>query len=186
MNILVTGNTVIDALHIVQKQFHTNFPLCKRGMKGDFNTIMRCHLRKPIKGVRKPAWAHRILGAVLRAQDPRCLVEGTNSLRPSCHPEGSRPASHPEGSRPASHPELVSGSQCKMVLITGHRRENKKNHSSPFKRERTKPALSKAEGVRVGMLEPDRLERLNRPKNPFGDATAAKRIVSKIKRSRPE
>jgi hypothetical protein len=90
--IFVTGNTVIDALHIVQKKIYNhrnqpasaemsqclvrkpekgaqdsrcwfegvhdppgslserapsplgqNFPLCKRGMKGDFNTIKRCH-----------------------------------------------------------------------------------------------------------------------------------------------
>jgi UDP-N-acetylglucosamine 2-epimerase len=105
--IFITGNTVIDALHIVQQK---NLPLCKRGMKGDFNTIMRCHLRKPNKGVRKPAWAHRILGAVLRAQDPRCLVEGTNHL-------GSFP---------------IQRITNKYVLITGHRRENKQN-SSPLK-----------------------------------------------------
>ena len=39
-------------------------------------------------------------------------------------------------------------------------------------------------GQRVGMLEPDRLKRQNRPDklcNPFGDGSAAKRIVSKLK-----
>ena len=69
-----------------------HFPLCERGIKGDFNTIMSCHPEHS---------------------------EGSEILRPYSPQNDKEQDRHPEGVR-----RTTEGSQCKMVLITGHRREN--------------------------------------------------------------
>jgi len=101
-----------------------HFPLCERGIKGDFNTIMSCH-------------PERSEGSeILRRHAPQ------NDKR-QCHPElvsGSldssrRLSSNAKRSLPAEGSLPIQRINNKFVLITGHRRENKKNNSSPLKGE---------------------------------------------------
>jgi UDP-N-acetylglucosamine 2-epimerase len=63
------------------------------------------------------------------------------------------------------------------------------NLSSSGKKYLSSHGLTGGSRMRVGLLEPNRPKRPNKPnrlRNPFGNGTAAKKIVGKLKRCRPE
>jgi len=255
--IFVTGNTVIDALHIVQQQ---NLPLCKRGMKGDFNTIMRCFPKREdesgggikffdspshrisdspfvlITGHRRENFgqgfrniclaiktlAHKFpdylfvypvhLNPNVRKQVLKALKGERNirliepvdyvtfvRLMANCTliltDSGGIQEEAPAFGKPVlvmrdttERPEAIWAGTAKLVGTDVNRivREASRLLNKPDKQKKlNRPKV----GRRVGLLEPNRPKRPNKPnrlRNPFGNGTAAKKIVGKLKRCRPE